>query len=570
MCSSHRPFFAVAVVALLARAGSAARNDAQDAIYIHSSATLESTADGMDPKKVSEILTYGLDAITSAITIFSEDPPDIEEGFETCQLKLWKLVQKIVPKEKQNIDKMKTAKEVWDTTFENAPSIVENIMDFRESSETASLISALRTITTTAIQVVSQVFPDELKYLVSLGDLVDGIGESWDHYRDGDTSQAVESIWNAMKTSVDDVLPSSLTGDATYQLVMSTIDASIGKMSAHVLEYKRKILNSKVCYKRSAHRERVRPSSCQPGFEWDQMALCLPIGNGNGADCLASCGKQAGMCDSFCGRGRACCKNGHSGGAAECEGATGFVDHNFTHGTSSDYHQCVEPGPNLAFSVGGAGESSVAGLFVRNGEHSGKPRYTKVHSPNVVMEWSNKRSAWRFYVDNMLGFNRKTLYTNGHDTDTFPTSGWTADKGAAPVPKLVPYSGKGAQVAVRSAQYGSHPAMCEAGSDFAEKVSGWCLGTCPAGFKASSGRGCTQLCGNKFPAESMGVCGKNKGEIMIAMTEMMTMVASGAMESAFLVAEMQETGVSAEKLSGTIDVFIEMGKPFARPQCPIA
>jgi hypothetical protein len=67
----------------------------------------------------------------------------------------------------------------------------------------------------------------------------------------------------------------------------------------------------------------------------------------------------------------------------------------------------------------------------------------------------------------------------------------------------------------------------------------------------------------------MGVCGVNQGELMIATTEMVSMVANGAIESYLLISDMKETGVRADKLSSTIDVFIDMGKPFARPQCPM-
>jgi len=78
-----------------------------------------------------------------------------------------------------------------------------------------------------------------------------------------------------------------------------------------------------------------------------------------------------------------------------------------------------------------------------------------------------------------------------------------------------------------------------------------------------------QACGGGFPAEGMGVCGVSQGELVIATTEMVGMVASGAIESYLLVNEMKEHGVRADKLSSTIDVFIEMGKPFARPLCPV-
>lgn len=537
---------------------------------------------GMDAKKVSELLTVGLDVVTNAITIFTEEEPDIEYGFEVCQLKLWKLVTKIVPDEQQDSEKMKMAKQVWDTAFENAPDITQDILDFRKSGKTDKLIQAVKTIVSTALEGCSKMFPQESKYFTALGDLIDGVGESWDEFTEGNTVKAVEVVWGALKTSVDDVVPAEWANDEAYSLVMGTVDGVISKLSQHVLEYKRRILSSKVCYKRTQHRERARPRICRDGFVWDQMTLCVPEGSGNGQDCLASCGNQGGMCESFCGKGMACCRQDYSTDPAECEGATGFVDNAEAQGSPTEYHQCAKPGPNLAFVVKGAGVKALNGLYVHSGEHSGRPRYIKARAQNTIMEWSDKRKAWRFFIDDTkLGFGRKTLYKSEKvDAETFPTSGWIAEEGREPVPKLVPYvdeSGSLAQVnstavlqrSLSNSIPGSHPAACDPASDYPEKSGQWCLAECPAGFNSSGSRNCVQTCGGKFLAEGMGVCGTRKSELMIAMTEMVTMVAAGAIESYVLITEMKETGVKADKLTATIDVFIDMGKPFARPLCPV-
>jgi hypothetical protein len=532
---------------------------------------------GLDPKKVSELLTLGVDALTNAITVFTDDEPDIEYGFQITQVKLWKIITKIVPDEKQDSETMSTAKEVWDAAFESAPDITEDVMDFRKTGDTDKLISAVQIILSTGLSGCSKVFPEEAKYFTALEDLFAGIGESWDEFTAGNTVKAVEVVWGALKTSVDDVVPQEWADDETYALVMGTVDLVIGNLSHHVLEYKRRILNSKVCYKRSQHRERARPSVCDEGFEWDQMTMCLPQGSSNGAHCLPPCGGQGGMCETFCGKGMACCKQGDRKDPAECEGASGFVVLGLAEGTSTDYHQCVKAGPNLAFTVKGAGVPALNGLYVQSGEHSGKPRYLRVRSQKkTVLEWSQSRKAWRFFVDDTLfGMNRPTLYKSSEDTAAFPSSGWAAEEGKQPVPTLVPYvpveSARLAQVnlSARRAPHGAHPAACDPSSKYPEQRGMWCLAKCPLGFKSTSGSNCVQTCGSDFPAEGMGVCGVNQGELVIATTEMVSMVANGAIESYLLISEMKETGVRADKLSSTIDVFIDMGKPFARPLCPM-
>jgi len=200
------------------------------------------------------------------------------------------------------------------------------------------------------------------------------------------------------------------------------------------------------------------------------------------------------------------------------------------------------------------------------------------------MEWSRSKEAWRLFVnDKFFGYAHSSVfYKSGENGPTFPTSGWAIQDGAGPIPTVVPYSVDGGTSLYQASasegaaggpvRHGTQEAMCDMGSEYNEKHDGWCLKPCPSGFQTKSATRCIQTCGGEFPAEGMNeiVCGTDQGELMVAMTEMVSMVASGAIESYVLIKEMQEAGVHAEKLSDTIDVFIEMGKPFARPQCPVS
>ncbi|CAK0881705.1 unnamed protein product [Prorocentrum cordatum] len=111
---------------------------------------------------------------------------------------------------------------------------------------------------------------------------------------------------------------------------------------------------------------------------------------------------------------------------------------------------------------------------------------------------------------------------------------------------LVPYapvaSARLAQVNVsaRRAPLGAHPASCDPDSKHPEQRGMWCLSACPAGFEPSGGTNCVQACGGGFPAEGMGVCGVNQGELVIATTEMVSMVANGAIESYLLISDMKD------------------------------
>merc|ERR1719507_2028855 len=117
---------------------------------------------------------------------------------------------------------------------------------------------------------------------------------------------------------------------------------------------------------------------------------------------------------------------------------------------------------------------------------------------------------------------------------------------------------------------GTHEAACDTENEDVEKAGTWCVSQCPEGYQEKNAKTCVQLCSGKFPVEGMvGMCGTDPGEVVVAVAQMATMVTNGAVKSYLLISEMKEEGrVDAERLSGTINAFVDMGKPFARPQCP--
>jgi hypothetical protein len=64
------------------------------------------------------------------------------------------------------------------------------------------------------------------------------------------------------------------------------------------------------------------------------------------------------------------------------------------------------------------------------------------------------------------------------------------------------------------------------------------------------------------------MCGRDSGIVTKAILEMVTTVLNSAFSLAENIIKMKEHGVDAETLSATIQVFIDMGKPFANPTCP--
>merc|ERR1712048_379078 len=114
------------------------------------------------------------------------------------------------------------------------------------------------------------------------------------------------------------------------------------------------------------------------------------------------------------------------------------------------------------------------------------------------------------------------------------------------------------------------PAQCDTNTEFNEKHGQYCYTPCNNGWqiKDDNIQKCISACEGKFPAESPGMCGRDQGIMTKAIMEMVTVVLNSAFSLADNIIRMREQGVNAELLVSTIEVFIDMGKPFARPICP--
>lgn len=83
---------------------------------------------------------------------------------------------------------------------------------------------------------------------------------------------------------------------------------------------------------------------------------------------------------------------------------------------------------------------------------------------------------------------------------------------------------------------------------------------------------CESRCWGRFPADGGAgflACGRDPGVLATAMVEMVTVLLNGAFRLVDHISAMIERGVDAERLSGTIQTFIDMGKPFAHPLCAV-
>jgi hypothetical protein len=115
------------------------------------------------------------------------------------------------------------------------------------------------------------------------------------------------------------------------------------------------------------------------------------------------------------------------------------------------------------------------------------------------------------------------------------------------------------------------PARCDDTSEFREKSGDWCYADCPDGYESSSdSKKCKSLCQGAYPADGTGMCGRDQGVLTRRMTEMALKLVNSAISLGVIFSTVHEHGVDASKLGRTIQIFIDMGKPFALPTCPEA
>jgi len=87
-------------------------------------------------------------------------------------------------------------------------------------------------------------------------------------------------------------------------------------------------------------------------------------------------------------------------------------------------------------------------------------------------------------------------------------------------------------------------------------------------LKPNSHRKCISACEGNFSAATAQMCGRDQGVITKTILEMVTTVLNSAFSLADNIIKMKEDGVDGETLANTIQVFIDLGKPFANPACP--
>lgn len=279
----------------------------------------------LNPADLGTMVAGGLSAVVSSLPHFTAKPPRIGEGLNAMgQGLLW--VVDPLRVHFNNTDTFQDFQREWLAFFDDIPEKVEGIQQqldaYAEEGQPSVLMSAIGEILTSLSDGVVQFVPhataqEVVKYVNAVSDILDAVGASWAGFQSGQTVQAVEDLYFALRVTVEGLVPESIRNDETYQIVIGALDGVVGDLSETALAYQRRMLEGNVCWKTQGARTRKRPHICPNDHSWDGQQFCIPHTSPMGLIGLeASVSRKSGGVDSSTSR-----KQRVADGAvlAECE-----------------------------------------------------------------------------------------------------------------------------------------------------------------------------------------------------------------------------------------------------------
>jgi hypothetical protein len=148
---------------------------------IDASSLIQSGSNSQADPKVAEVLTTGTLIMTSLMTAFTSNPPDIDLAVDTLNINGWKLVKLFVPEEQQDQETMRNAKNAWSEVFLNANELIEDALDASKGGNSREVIKVILRIIETGLNAVAEGVPEQ-KLL--LGAVVDAMNRFADTIMD--------------------------------------------------------------------------------------------------------------------------------------------------------------------------------------------------------------------------------------------------------------------------------------------------------------------------------------------------------------------------------------------------
>jgi hypothetical protein len=212
-------------------------------------------------------------------------PPRIGEGLNVLGTKLLQAVDEPIRQHFNDTAAYSAFAAEWMAFFEEAPETVAgiqgNFTTFNEEGRPEALVAGISNILTALSDGVMRFVPSEtaqeiVKYVDAIADLLMATGNAWTGFESGQTPQAIEDLYFGLRATLDQLIPSDIQTNETYQVIIGTLDGVVGGLSETVLAFERQVLEGSVCWKVQQPRQRRRPSVCPEGFHWNGEQFCIP------------------------------------------------------------------------------------------------------------------------------------------------------------------------------------------------------------------------------------------------------------------------------------------------------
>jgi hypothetical protein len=183
-------------------------------------ASAEST--GIPQENTKKILTTGVSLVTSLVTAFEGEEPDLEYAIEVLNLEGWQLVS--LMSEDPRSSGMRRAKMAWRRAFGDLPDLVRDVQDAATGGDTLAVLGAMQSTIDTALRTCAEGFPDKATIFTATADLLDGYYSS--------AIQFMKAIQSQNNAGSFVQVGSNMTSGADSKWINSLLTTSVGIVSS--------------------------------------------------------------------------------------------------------------------------------------------------------------------------------------------------------------------------------------------------------------------------------------------------------------------------------------------------
>lgn len=199
--------------------------------------------------------------------------------------------------------------QAWGELVQALPATVESlatgIRAFNEEGDISAFVRVCSAVIKELASLITLAVPEEVgvevaKYMGALEDAVEGFDEAMEAFAAGNTTAAVSAVYSGIRSAASGLLPEGVQQDETFQAVAGALDTVFQDLSKTVLEYRKHLLESKVCWKGWAGRERKRPNQCPDHMFYDGKHWCRVRGGASLLDASVAWKKPKGAIAPHC------------------------------------------------------------------------------------------------------------------------------------------------------------------------------------------------------------------------------------------------------------------------------